>query len=188
MPMKSLRARHGRGTVVAWFGSQLHTRVSHMKRIALTIPVLALGVWGYAEFRPPSSNETTAGVANALARADTGRVVMRRLWKIPPGVGETRQWSMTADGRYITVGGGGRQKNIRLLDLTARKIIQVPAEVELDGQRFTGAPISSRDGEWLAYHEGYASEGSVQRRLRIAPARRLGAFAQRPLTVGTLNE
>jgi Tol biopolymer transport system component len=141
-----------------------------MKRAVLTIPVIVLGVWGYAEFRPTISTDAAAVGTDATALEDTSRVVMRRLWKLPAGF-DVRMGSVTPDGRYLPVAASGRQEQIRLLDLEARDIHEMAERLEMDSDeanRFTSKPVPSPDGEWLAYQEGYTGANLLIHRLRVA--------------------
>jgi Tol biopolymer transport system component len=153
-----------------------------MKRIALTLPILAVGVWGYTEFRPAPASGTSAA---AITVTDTGRVVMRRMWKVP-GADNMRMGSVTPDGRYIPVGAASRNQNIRLLDLTDRTIHEVvePLDVAEDEIRFTTFPDPSPDGEWMAFSEG--SQGGT---MRPAPLRivRLDGSGGRSLYDGSMG-
>jgi Tol biopolymer transport system component len=156
-----------------------------MKRASLTIAVLALGAWSFAELRPEFSTDAAARSAEAAVLNDTGRVVTRRMLKLPPRAA-TRQISVTPDGRHIGVGAGGGQEHIVLLDLETREIIEIPVDppVASDGQRFTSKPVPSSDGEWLAYSEGYVGESS--NRVRIARRNGSGARTLYSGSMGTV--
>lgn len=156
-----------------------------MKRFALTIPILALCVWGYTELRPQSA---TVMVAPTITAADTTRVTMRRVWKVPGGDVMMRMSSVTPDGRYILVGAEDRNQNIRLIDLADRTVREVPEELDVDERsvRASTFPVPSPDGDWLTYSEIVQGPGRRPARLWIVRFDGSGRRALYDGTMGTL--
>lgn len=110
-----------------------------MKRVALTIPILVLGAWGYTELRPASASATDAA---AIAAEDTSRVVMRRVWKLPPEIYYGFIGDVASDGSYVTY----RDGSLTLLDLRSRKIVPLPTDEALKAY-----VVPAPDGRQLAY-------------------------------------
>ena len=75
-----------------------------MKILAMFLAVLIAGVWGYAQLGPERFFGAGAGLTETASAEDTA-VVTRRLLKLPSDA-ETRQISVTPDGRYVTIGAG----------------------------------------------------------------------------------
>jgi len=117
-----------------------------MKRVALTIPILVIGVWGYTEFRPASASATDA---SAIAAEDTSRVVMRRVWKLPPEIYYGFLGDVASDGGYVTY----VDESLTLLDLRSREIVPLTTD---DSPSAYAVP--DRSGRQLAY----PSEGEVR--------------------------